>query len=182
MEFRHYTDRAVTLAVDLVNTRQAVTGEEELGHEEALASFAAAHGLAGEPSSAAELADVRVLRDRLRDVFGACGEKEAAGLINSLLEDVGAAPRVVAHDGSPTHFHFEPAGSGIVRRLGTTAVMGLAVVLCNYGSKRLGLCASPMCRSAFVDASKNARKRYCSETCATRENVAAYRARLRQAR
>jgi predicted RNA-binding Zn ribbon-like protein len=57
--------------------------------------------------------------------------------------------------------------------------MALAVVLCDYGSARLGTCASEGCQEAFIDMSKNRRKRFCSEACAHRESVAAFRARRR---
>ena len=44
---------------------------------------------------------------------------------------------------------------------------------------RLGLCEAPPCRNAYLDTSTNRSRRYCSDRCATRANVAAYRARKR---
>ena len=39
-------------------------------------------------------------------------------------------------------------------------------------------CASPTCRDAFLDESRNRSRRYCdSRTCGNRLHVAAYRAR-----
>jgi hypothetical protein len=35
------------------------------------------------------------------------------------------------------------------------------------------------CRNAYLDTSTNRSRRYCSDRCATRANVAAYRARKR---
>lgn len=38
---------------------------------------------------------------------------------------------------------------------------------------------APPCRNAYLDTSTNRSRRYCSDRCATRANVAAYRARKR---
>ncbi len=58
--------------------------------------------------------------------------------------------------------------------------MGLAVQLTELGVDRLGICQAPPCRNAYLDTSTNRSRRYCSDRCATRANVAAYRARKRQ--
>jgi len=47
------------------------------------------------------------------------------------------------------------------------------------GVDRLGLCEASPCRNAYLDTSTNRSRRYCSDRCATRANVAAYRARKR---
>ncbi len=60
--------------------------------------------------------------------------------------------------------------------------MGLTIVLCEFGGQRLGICGAEGCRRAYVDTSKNRRKRYCSEACAHRVSVAAFRRRQRAAR
>lgn len=57
--------------------------------------------------------------------------------------------------------------------------MGLAFHLTEYGVDRLGLCEAAPCRNAYLDTSTNRSRRYCSDRCATRANVAAYRARKR---
>ena len=57
------------------------------------------------------------------------------------------------------------------------AVMGLATIVTDLGVDRLGLCQAPPCRRAYLDTSSNRSRRYCSERCASRANVAAYRAR-----
>lgn len=58
--------------------------------------------------------------------------------------------------------------------------MGLAFHLTEYGVDRLGLCQAAPCRNAYLDTSTNRSRRYCSDRCATRANVAAYRARKRE--
>ena len=179
LNFTHYTDAPVRLAVDLVNTLQPVTGIDELGDLAALRAFLRAHdqdARAGAP----DLEAVRRLRADLREVFAA-GDAQAAGeRVNHVLEEAGATPRISTHGGQP-HLHFQPAVATLANRLATAAAMGLAVVLCEEGAGRLGTCASASCQEAFVDMSKNRRKRFCSEACAHRESVAAFRARRRPA-
>jgi predicted RNA-binding Zn ribbon-like protein len=60
------------------------------------------------------------------------------------------------------------------------AGMGLAVHLTEHGVERLGICQAAPCRNAYLDTSTNRSRRYCSDRCATRANVAAYRARKRE--
>jgi predicted RNA-binding Zn ribbon-like protein len=57
--------------------------------------------------------------------------------------------------------------------------MGLSVVLIETGLDRFGTCASSTCDDVYVDTSRNRSRRHCSDTCSTRENVAAYRRRQR---
>nr|WP_264674235.1 CGNR zinc finger domain-containing protein [Nocardioides lijunqiniae] len=45
------------------------------------------------------------------------------------------------------------------------------------GPSRLGVCEAAPCDHVFVDTSPNRSRRYCSERCSSRANVAAYRAR-----
>ena len=179
MNFTHYTDAPVTLAVDLVNTLQPVTGLDELTDLAALRAFLRSHEQDGR-TGARDLEAVRRLRAELRGVFAA-GDAQAAGeRINRVLEQAGATPRVSVHSGVP-HLHFQPTVANLANAIATAAAMGLAVVLCDEGAGRLGICASQSCREAFVDMSKNRRKRFCSEACAHRESVAAFRARRRPA-
>ena len=57
--------------------------------------------------------------------------------------------------------------------------LGLAIVLCDYGMARLGVCRAADCECVYVDVSRNAQRRFCSESCANRTNVAAFRARAK---
>jgi len=50
-------------------------------------------------------------------------------------------------------------------------------LIVDVGANRLGVCSAERCDNVYVDTSPNASKRYCSERCASRANVAAYRAR-----
>lgn len=53
---------------------------------------------------------------------------------------------------------------------------GLAHLVCE-APDRFGLCAREGCGIAFVDTSRNGRRRFCSTRCGTRVNVADHRAR-----
>jgi predicted RNA-binding Zn ribbon-like protein len=182
MDFSHYSDRPVSLAVALVNTLDAATGEEHLDSPEALAGFLAQHGEGWDPPLATpterDLADVRALRRELRAVFDAGDVTAAAELLNRVLADVGAVPRLSMHGARP-HLHFEPENDRPARWLGAIAAMGLVVALTEGGLARFGICESSSCDDVFVDRSKNRSRRHCSDTCTTRESVAAYRRRQR---
>lgn len=185
MEFSTYRDLAVEMAVDLVNTREIVAGTDSLTTVEELNAFVAGyerdwHSEDWHPGSPTDkdLKAVRRLRERLRAVFAAQDEKEAADLLNAILADVTAVPRISVHSASP-HMHFEPRAGGTASWLAAATAMGLSVVLCDVGLERFGSCSSHDCVDVFVDTSKNRSRRHCSTTCATRENVAAYRERTR---
>jgi predicted RNA-binding Zn ribbon-like protein len=59
--------------------------------------------------------------------------------------------------------------------------MGLSTLACDLGPTRLGVCDASPCRHVFVDTSPNQSRRYCSDRCSSRANVAAFRARQRRA-
>lgn len=184
MEFSHYTDEPVRLAVELVNTREAFSDTESLQSPEDVERFLDEHA-PGWPRdrwrlTEADLHDVRALRARLRAVFNAGDTESAAEGLNEILGDVEATPRVSTHGDGP-HLHFEPADAGVARWLGAVAAMGLSVALIEGGIERLGVCESSTCEDVFVDTSRNRSRRHCSDTCTTRENVAAFRRRRREA-
>jgi len=185
VNFSHYTDDTVLMATDLINTFEASEGVDRLATPEDLAGFIEAHAevLMGRKTAPvptqADVAEVQALRARLRKVFEAPDDQTAARLINDVLSNVGARPQVSVHGSQRPHLHYEPAGDRVVDWLGSAAAMALATVLVEEGTKRFGVCRSHDCDDAFVDASKNRSKNYCSTTCTTRENVAAHRARTK---
>lgn len=180
MDFSHYNDQPVQMAVDLVNTHNRVTGEEKLTSPENVSLFVK-EGEAnwcgpGWAPTESDLHEVRALRSRLRSVFEAKDQTEASELLNAILADVVAVPRVSVH-GSGPHLHFEANGDSPARWLGAITAMGLTTALIEGGFERFGRCNSSTCDDVYVDTSRNKSRRNCSETCTTRENVAAYRSR-----
>ncbi len=180
MDFSHYTDYPVQLAMDLVNTRDPVDESDRIADPAGLKAFLdeiAEHLWHPDwDPDEQDVAEVRALRLKLRAVFNTESDAEAGDLLNVLLAESGATPRVSVHGGN-THLHFEPEESGITPWLGAVTAMGLSVVLCDHGNKRLGVCSSARCQDVYIDTSRNCSRRYCSDTCSSRENVAAYRRR-----
>ncbi len=187
MDFSHYSDLSVQMAMDLVNTRNPVSGSDELAGLDGLREFLDAYekdwheeDWCRETPTEQDLREVLALRDRLRAVFEAPDEETAAAGLNALLAEVRAVPRISLHGGSP-HLHFEPTKSNPAQWLGAAAAMGLSVVLVDHGIERFGTCAAHDCVDVFVDTSRNRSRRHCSTGCTTRENVAAYRRRQKSA-
>lgn len=181
MDFSHYDTRPVELAVDLVNTDQrSIGGADGLAGTEDLLRFLAPFDDVVDPDlptpTVAELGAVHRLRDELRKVFTAGDLEAAAGILNRLLEDNVATPRLSTHSGVP-HLHFEPVDSTMAQWLAVVTAMGLATVIADFGLDRFGFCDSDTCDDVFVDTSRNRSRRHCSTTCSTRHNVAAYRKR-----
>lgn len=184
MDFGHYTDEPVTMAMDLVNTLEEYSGEEHLATPDDVAAFLSEHAdlwpEAPQRIRQSDLHEVRALRSRLREVFTAEDEAAAAALLNEILVDAAAMPRVSVHTGAEPHLHFEPKDGSPARWLGAVTAMGLSIVLIEDGLDRFGICGSSTCDDVFVDTSRNRSRRHCSDTCTTRENVAAYRERQKQ--
>ena len=191
MELNSYVD----LAVRLVNTTghrrgasAAGPGPDEASSGDRLQTLSDLRGmLANEPSwrriaTEADVAHLRSLRAELRTVFedAAVGEESAAvRRINVLLGSVYIAPRLTGHDAEPWHLHFAEGAKRAHEGFGAVAVLGVAFYVSENGFDRLGICQSSPCQNVFIDSSTNRSRRYCSDRCATRANVAAYRARQR---
>jgi predicted RNA-binding Zn ribbon-like protein len=165
-------------ATDLVNTERQ--GRDELDGLDALRRLLAAHG-EEEPIDLDErdLDGARTLRARLRPVFGAGDPAAAAAALNRLLADTAVSPRLSDHDGSAWHLHVARPDASWSEWLAATTATGLAVLVAEHGFDRLGRCAAARCGTVFVDTSRGGGRRWCSDTCANRARVAAFRARSR---
>lgn len=181
MDFSHYSDEPVQLAVDLVNSLDPIHGQERLNTPEDISALVGdrTSGWGAEELTPTDrdLKEIRSVRKQLRAVFDAADETEAANILNGILGDVGAMPRISVHGIGP-HLHFEATGESVARWLGAVTAMGLTTALIEGGFERFGTCNSKTCADAYVDTSRNRSRRNCSEKCTTRENVAAYRSRL----
>ena len=150
-----------------------------------------------------DAAALRRLQRELRPVFeaGSTGAADAAGdpgrsagsaaaagsaeevvaLVNALLAKHPVTPYISGHDtsgGSPRwHLHVADRDSTVAELLTGEALLGLAMLVCDLGPTRLGVCSGEPCEDVFVDTSPNHSRRYCSDRCSSRANVAAYRAR-----
>lgn len=174
-----YKGDGAVLAADLVNTRGSMTGTDYMPDLDALARFLDRHGIAAPADlSEADLVAVGRSRDRLKEVFLAADADTAAAMLNEILEEAGAAPHL-ERNGDEWRIVFTPEGSGIARDLTISTAMGLAQLLVGSGTSRFGICSADDCRDVFVDTSRNRSRRYCTDSCSSRSNVAAFRARRR---
>ncbi|MFI0939599.1 CGNR zinc finger domain-containing protein [Streptomyces sp. NPDC021020] len=185
MDLAYYAD----LAVRLVNTEQPLRGEDALTSVDAVRELLGPGTHAASRAVEADVARLRTVRIRLRGVFEAADEGDevrAVDLLNALMLEFPVSPQISGHDtlddetGRPDwHMHLADQAVNATAGYSATACMGLAFQLTTLGVDRLGVCEAAPCRNAYVDTSTNRSRRYCSDRCATRANVAAYRARKR---
>ncbi|HEY7486874.1 MAG TPA: CGNR zinc finger domain-containing protein [Streptosporangiaceae bacterium] len=179
MDLASYAD----LVIELVNTGGADEPEQDsLRDLDALRDLLTIRPHLSGRVTRQDLDAMRGLRTELRKIFesvDAGDEDDATERLNSLLIQHPIHPQVSGHDGQRWHLHLTESGS-VPDRFAAGAAMGLAVYISDHGIGRLGICQAPACGNVFFDNSKNRSRRYCSERCASRANVAAYRARRRE--
>lgn len=173
MDFVHYAERAA----QIVN--QEITDERDLK------AFLTDRPWLRERVAARDVGAVRQIQRRLRDLFDlahAGKDKDVVAGLNELLVAHPVSPFISGHDKQSWHLHVAERESSVASNLAAEAVMGMAVVVCDLGADRFGVCAATPCTNTFVDTSPNRSRRYCSDRCSSRANVAAYRQRLRSGR
>lgn len=185
MELASYSDYAVRL----VNTEEPRRGTDTLTTADAAKQLFGTSTQLSARVVEADIVRLRGVRTRLRGIFEAADEGDevrAVDLLNQLMLEYPVTPQVSGHDtvdeatGRPNwHLHLADHAANAAAAYSASACMGLAVQLTTLGVDRLGICEAPPCRNAYVDTSTNRSRRYCSDRCATRANVAAYRARKR---
>ena len=173
MDYDTYGSNAVELAIDLANadrSEPAWAGNFLRAHDE---WFTTASSLDLTGAESEQVADVAVL---IRAVALAGTQADVIARLNELLALAHPQPYATDHDGD-LHLHYAGPDSPALEQLTTTVAMGLSSVVAQHGWQRLGLCTAEGCDNVYVDTSRNASRRYCSNTCASRSTVAAYRAR-----
>ena len=127
---------------------------------------------------------LRRFQKELRPVFEASSardEKEVVALLNALLAKHPVTPYIAGHEPGKWHMHVADQTSSVAELLVAESLMGLSTLVCDLGATRLGVCDASPCTAVFVDTSPNQSRRYCSDRCSSRANVAAYRARQKAA-
>jgi predicted RNA-binding Zn ribbon-like protein len=169
------------MGVDLVSsTPDEIEPTDPLASVDGLRGFLTSRPWMIDRAAEADLPPLRKLRGELGQVFASAREQrdaEVVAQINHLLERHRPAPSISGHDATDWHLHVADDHAPVAVELGTGAVMGLAMVFLQLGVERLGSCADPRCSGVFVDTSRNRSRRFCSDRCASRANVAAHRAR-----
>lgn len=173
MDYDTYGSTAVELAIELANT--------ERSDPEWARAFLASHDEWFTPGTSLELSPGETSRAAataalVRAVALAESQADVLDRLNELLATARPRPYATDHDGA-LHLHYARPDAPVLEQLTTTVAMGLSQVVVQHGWQRLGVCAAENCDDVYVDTSRNASRRYCSNTCASRSTVAAYRAR-----
>jgi CGNR zinc finger len=123
---------------------------------------------------------MRKFQRELRPVFEAGDDgrvTDVVGGLNELLSRHPITPRISDHDAHELHLHVATDNASVAELLMSESLLGLATLVCDLGPDRLGVCSATPCTNVYVDTSPNRSRRYCSDRCSSRANVAAYRAR-----
>jgi predicted RNA-binding Zn ribbon-like protein len=178
--FAHDTETALAAAAALVNTDPGVgSGEDTLLTEQELVAFLDETGWSGSRAGdRAELDAVRALRPRLRQMWR-LEEDELVAAVNRVLTESQALPQLVDHDDLGWHIHAVPQEAPLATRMLVEAAMAFTDVIRSQDLDRLKDCAADDCDNVVLDLSRNRSKRFCEDGCGNRENVRAYRDRLR---
>jgi predicted RNA-binding Zn ribbon-like protein len=178
VDYGSYTDASVRLMVELANSydpRQHPP--ERLPDTAAVARFLRHRMLGPNTVRQRDVTELHQLRARIRRVFEAGDEAAALAELNGLLAGAGVTPWI-ARTPAGREIFFAPQDASLARRVTCDAGLGLAMMMTDHAD-RLKICAAPDCTSVFVDESRNRSRRWCSDRCSGRVNVAASRSRKR---
>ena len=152
----------------------------QLSDCDALVEHLAARGWLHDQCTDDDVDGLRDFQAELRPVFEASDASQSKAVIDGLNELMAShpiTPMISDHDPANLHMHVANRASSVADLLIAEALLGLANLVCDLGPNRLGVCHAPPCRNVYVDTSPNQSRRYCSDRCSSRANVAAYRAR-----
>jgi predicted RNA-binding Zn ribbon-like protein len=173
MNYDTYGSSAVELAIDVANA--------DLDPPAGVEIFLTSHAEWFSPGTSFELSardrsQVAAVAQLVRAVAVAESQHDVLARLNELLAMARPRPYATDHDGE-LHLHYARPDAPVLEQLTTTVAMGLSQAVVQHGWQRLGICSAEGCDDVYVDTSRNASRRYCSNTCASRSTVAAYRAR-----
>jgi predicted RNA-binding Zn ribbon-like protein len=167
------------LAVRLVNTAfQPGDDPDPLGDIDAFGVLVSDHPHLARAVTPFDLDALRGLRTEVTAVFTAAATgrgRDAADRLNAMLVRCSIQPEIVISDDQRWHVHLAESGSAC-DRYAAGAVIGLTLIVSQYGMDRLGVCSIASCQRVFIDSSPNRSRRYCAEHGATRANVTTIRA------
>jgi len=167
----------VSLLVAFANTVDVDEGTERLDSPEGLLGWLTEQGLApaGTRVTRDELAAALRLRDALRNRLRA--QHDGTGDGAELAAAAAPYPlRLAMRDGVPVA---APTGHGVPGAL-AAVVAAIVAAQAEGALPRLKICAEDTCQWAFVDASKNRSRQWCSmSTCGNRAKTRTYRSRRR---
>lgn len=174
MVFAHDVELSLQSATELANS---ALEPDTLTTVDELDEFYERYGYTGRHDrDDAELDDVRALRVELRTLLTA-ERDEAVEMVNRMLAEESALPRLVRHDQFDWHLHAVPQDAALPARIRVETAMSMIDVIRADEMSRLGICADDDCGGVVLDLSRNRSRRFCSTACGNRNAVAAYRAR-----
>ncbi|MGW4401823.1 CGNR zinc finger domain-containing protein [Amycolatopsis nivea] len=133
------------------------------------------------PAADEDFPEVCAFLDRWIEVVDATDEADRVRLLNALLAEAVAYPRITEHDGYRWHLHYLDDGMRLPAVLRAVTSVAAAQYLTSTSMHRLGRCAAPECRRAFVDFTRSGTQRYCTHACVNRDAVRRHRARRKEA-
>jgi predicted RNA-binding Zn ribbon-like protein len=172
------TEQSLKAAVYLVNTLPGFDGDDTLRTVADFEAYLTVNPYTGAiRRDETELAAVRAIRPRLRRLWDVDREG-AVPLVNEMLRDGHALPRLVIHDDYDWHIHATSDDAPLATRILVEAAMAFVDVIRSDEYDRVRVCSADDCDSVYVDYSRNGSKRYCDTgNCGNRMNVNAYRER-----
>ncbi len=181
MVFIHDTKRSLDAAIDLVNTSPDTSheGVDSLNDLDDFARFLQRNPYTGRlRHDARELDEVRGIRPRLLQLWRT-DRAGAVPLVNAMLADGSALPRLVIHDGfEDWHIHATSDDAPLATRILVETAMAFVDVIRSDEYDRVRVCSADDCDAVYIDYSKNGSKLYCDTgNCGNRMNVNAYRRR-----
>lgn len=165
--------RSLEFIADLCNRRRSGELDSAKSLREALARwrFPGASAITKTDASAtwAHMPTLEAIWDADRDA--------AAAMANRIFADCDARPHLVRHEGFDWHLHGLPAGAPKADMIAVDAAMAFVDLVRADDTERCKRCGDARCERMFFDLSRNRSRRFCSTTCQSRTNVAAFRSR-----
>lgn len=181
MVFIHDTRLSLQAAVQLVNTLPGVDGVDRLQTVADLEDYLGANRYTGVfARDDKQVGSLRSIRRRLRALWEV-DRDGAVALVNAMLRDGRALPRLMRHDELDWHIHATADDAPLSTRILVETAMAFVDVIRSDEWDRVRVCAADDCDAVYIDYSKNGSKRYCDTgNCGNRMNVNAYRRRRAQ--
>jgi predicted RNA-binding Zn ribbon-like protein len=179
--FTNDVELSLIAATTLVNTLPDAShsGEDEFTTTDELDAWFEGEGFTGiRLHTQEELESLRALRPRLRSLWETETDQQAVGIVNAMLAEGKALPRLMDHDGFGWHIHANAPDAPLADRVMVEIAMAWVDVLRQGERARMKRCAADDCEAVLVDFSRNRSKRFCDVgNCGNRMNVRAFRAR-----
>ena len=174
-----YKHQRSDLVQDLINTYDLYLDEpEHLQTPDDLQRFLEMRGMTLEKVTQTDLDETCSLREMLRTAWNAGMTETMLAILNPLIA---ASPVTMQFEETgEQHVHAQFAlqpGLSLTQQIAFECALGMIEVVQQQGLDRMRACAAAPCRDVFVDTSRNKSRRFCSEQCANRYNISAFRKR-----